>query len=179
MYPCRNRKCGYSTNIITNFNDHSRTHTNQRISSCDVCEAEFSRGSSMIKHKKIIHTSNKEIKCLYCTPTSFDKLRYLTRHIRKVHNGVETYICKYKKCNEMFPTLTALTFHENIKHNDVIINLKKIYINVNIVLIQQIIHLVGKTTIIHILVYVHLLAKFVLQNLQQTQIKQNIRKFIH
>ena len=122
MFPCRNRKCGYSTNIIKDLIDHSRTHDNYRTSTCDVCYEEFIQRSAMLTHKKIIHTLDKEYHCQYCITTSFDRLQDLNKHIRKVHDGVEIYICKYKKCKEMFPTLTALTFHENKKHNDVIIN---------------------------------------------------------
>ena len=73
--------------------------------------------NDQVKRHQTIHTLDKKYQCKYCWPTSFSRIGDLTRHVNKLHRGIAGYICKYEKCNEMFPSLTALEFHEHDKHN--------------------------------------------------------------
>lgn len=104
--------CIFCKKICTykaNFEDHLRSHTQERPFTCKLCPREFSSRASKSVHVKRVHCPNRPLrfKCHFCPKRCYDK-GDLAHHLR-THTGEKAYKCN--DCGKDFGTNAGLKRH--------------------------------------------------------------------
>ncbi|KYQ48671.1 PR domain zinc finger protein 15 [Trachymyrmex zeteki] len=87
---------------------------------CELCDASFSQGRNLNKHKELVHYNNENYKCIvsyYCAlcDISFSERETIYEHKELVHYNDENYECIIK-CQNIFKTKQHLRFYVNLSH---------------------------------------------------------------
>lgn len=90
--------------------EHTRTHTGEGLSTCLICERQFTRHQYLEKHMRT-HTGEKPYTCLTCGK-KFTQSSSLKVHFR-IHTGEKPYQCQI--CERRFTTSSDLSAHSK-KH---------------------------------------------------------------
>lgn len=134
--------CGKTLATKLSFEDHIRSHTNEKPFKCEICSKAFARLLTMKVHMRV-HTNEKPYQCTICfqrfKQDSHLKSHYLTHqtdkkfscsicdfstkykynldcHMRNVHINERKHQCTHSNCSEVFFNGKLLRKHVESKH---------------------------------------------------------------
>ena len=117
MY-CRHCKISLSTE---EHDEHLLSCCTEGNVKCEYCEIDFNCSTILMGHQTRKHgkpRTNKELSCEICLKT-FSKVRYLTEHKRKIHEGIkrkDESLFKCEFCDKTFETNLKLDSHQRLAH---------------------------------------------------------------
>ena len=83
-FKCTEPGCDYTSQLREAVNNHYRSMHSDIVLSCDQCDFKSSNQSSLYRHKKTIHASEKRHKCDECG-MMFTQKCSVSRHMRTAH----------------------------------------------------------------------------------------------
>lgn len=112
------------TNELLNLEKKlEKQNTNASIScSFPTCPSKFCTQSGMTRHFKRKHVATHKENVLYCNTCNrkFSKDKYLTRHIRTMHDRQDRFYCFHEKCKCNYSRKWRLAAHLKEVHNCVL-----------------------------------------------------------
>ncbi|XP_065087648.1 gastrula zinc finger protein XlCGF8.2DB-like [Ochlerotatus camptorhynchus] len=109
-FPCIH--CDKDFTDLNNLRKHVNTHTRELIYPCDICGKIFDRTDTLGKHRKIMHSDERNQICSICGK-GYALKQSLTQHLKSAHSNVKTKECQ--ECGMMFKFSNELKMHI-IKH---------------------------------------------------------------
>ncbi|XP_049718255.1 zinc finger protein 662 isoform X1 [Elephas maximus indicus] len=107
VYGCK--ECGKAFRFRSRCIAHQRIHTRVKPYECQECAKAFVWKSNLIRHQRI-HTGEKPFECKECGK-AFSQNTSLIQH-RRIHTGEKPYTCK--ECGKSFTRNPALLRHQRI-----------------------------------------------------------------
>lgn len=96
-FPCIH--CDKDFTDLNNLKKHVNTHTRDLIYPCDICGKTFDRTDTLGKHRKIMHSDERNHICSVCGK-GYALKQSLTQHMKSAHSNVKTKECQ--ECGMLF-----------------------------------------------------------------------------
>ena len=108
-------KCRYSVKRQYDLNKHILHHLNKRQFVCDECNKQFHFKSTLLHHKRYVHSTDRPFVCnrINCNKR-FKLMKSLNLH-KKRHSLVKSFGCD--KCDKRFIFKRDLFIHKDVHNN--------------------------------------------------------------
>ncbi|GAB0097502.1 zinc finger protein 354A-like isoform X1 [Sergentomyia squamirostris] len=110
-FKCTFESCKFQTNAKQTIEHHQRTHTGEKLFTCEICNKSLSCQKSYKLHKIHMH-STASLQCEFCEKL-FKEKRSLQLHCSRVHNE-RTLPCPV--CNKMYGSNGDVSRHLKDSH---------------------------------------------------------------
>jgi KRAB domain-containing zinc finger protein len=112
--------CPKSSNMMSTYRDHQRTHDQTKPFICSICNRAVSQNTNLKQHLRC-HNAIKPFKCEWnlndCTKTFVSKGE-LESHLRK-HSRAHPFAYNFVGCKSKFTTSSSLVKHRRIRSGEV------------------------------------------------------------
>nr|XP_019535091.2 PR domain zinc finger protein 5-like [Aedes albopictus] len=106
QFPCAN--CDKVYTDANNLKKHINTHTKSAIYRCEECDKSFDRTDCLRKHRKIMHSDERDHVCTVCGK-GYALKQSLTQHLKSAHSNTKTKECMV--CGMLFKFNNELKMH--------------------------------------------------------------------
>lgn len=108
--------CGFQTSIELVLKRHLKSHQDNLVQNCSICNSAFSSTQRLISHFDSHHKNAGPISCPYCSE-AFDNTLLLKEHLSKKHPVKKhNFSCRF--CSKKFSTRRMCTTHEQ-SHSEI------------------------------------------------------------
>lgn len=120
-------KCPFKTHGSYEMRRHFEVHhlplKQRKNFPCDFegCQAIMTTAASLMTHKKLKHSTQKDFVCSICGK-AFALKQMLTSHFRNIHLGDKPFVCTYAECGKRFIASYQLRGHVDRVHKGIIVN---------------------------------------------------------
>ena len=110
-------KCRYSVYRKDKLNEHISKHLNKRQFVCEECDKHFKRNSTLLNHKRNVHSTDRPFVCnqINCNKTYKTKSHLITHQL--THSSVKSFGCN--KCDKRFKSNSELNLHKKFVHSNI------------------------------------------------------------
>lgn len=111
-YKCS--ECDHGFFSIITYTKHLNTHKS-KVKTCAECNETFRNWTQLVKHRRVVHSSDKRFQCDCCGKT-FSRKPNIKQHM-KLHIAVEeVFECHYENCSKFYNAKRNLMAHIRSKH---------------------------------------------------------------